>query len=75
VTPGPRAVSQEGVKTGDIRDDVPPGELASYCLHALIAAGGLPSEAAVRRLLAVSWPGCALRPDHLDPAPGDRGTP
>jgi len=29
------------------------GELASCCLHALAAAGHLPSDAAVRR-----WPGC-----------------
>ncbi len=50
----------EGATTGDIRDDVAPGELASYCLHALTAAGSLPSEAAVRRLLAVTLAG--LRP-------------
>ena len=37
-----------------------PGELAGYCLHALTAAGSLPSEAAVRRLLAVTMSG--LRP-------------
>ena len=45
---------------GRVRTDVPPGELASYCLHALTAAGNLPSEAAVRRLLAVTMAG--LRP-------------
>jgi AcrR family transcriptional regulator len=49
-----------GVETGDIRDDVTPGELARYCLHALTAAGGLPSEAAVGRLLTVILAG--LRP-------------
>ena len=37
-----------------------PGELAGDRLHALTAAGGLPSEAAVRRLLAVTMSG--LRP-------------
>ena len=40
--------------------DIAPGELAGYCLHALTAAGGLSSEAAVRRLLAVTMSG--LRP-------------
>jgi AcrR family transcriptional regulator len=44
-------------ETGDIRDDVPPHELASYCLHALTAAGSLPSKAAVRRLVAVTLAG------------------
>jgi AcrR family transcriptional regulator len=50
----------EGAKTGDLRDDVAPGELASYCLHALTAAGTLPSKAAVRRLVGVTLDG--LRP-------------
>jgi AcrR family transcriptional regulator len=45
---------------GEVRGDVAPGELAAYCLHALAAAGGLPSEAAVRRLVAVTLAG--LRP-------------
>jgi AcrR family transcriptional regulator len=50
----------EGAKTGDLRDDVAPGELASYCLHALTAASGMPSTAAVRRLVTVTM--AALRP-------------
>jgi AcrR family transcriptional regulator len=45
---------------GDVRDDIAPGELAAYCLHALAAAGTLPSAAAVRRLVAVTLAG--LRP-------------
>ena len=49
-----------GAEAGDIRADIAPGELAGYCLHALAAAGSLPSEAAVRRLLAVTMSG--LRP-------------
>jgi AcrR family transcriptional regulator len=49
-----------GAQAGRIRTDIAPGELAGYCLHALIAAGSLPSEAAVRRLLAVTMSG--LRP-------------
>ena len=47
----------EGAKTGSVRDDVAPDELARYCLHALTAAGGLQSPAAVRRLLAVTLTG------------------
>jgi len=50
----------EGAAVGDIRDDVAPGELAAYCLHALTAAGGLASQAAVQRLVAVTIAG--LRP-------------
>jgi hypothetical protein len=36
----------EGAETDDIRDDVTPDELVSYCLHALTAASSLPSKAA-----------------------------
>jgi len=50
----------EGASAGDLRDDVPPDELASYCLHALGAASRLPSKPAVRRLVAVTLAG--LRP-------------
>ena len=50
----------EGARTGDFRDDIAPAELASYCLHALGATGGLPSKAAVRRLVTVTLAG--LRP-------------
>ncbi len=50
----------EGAKTGNLRDDVAPDELARYCLHALTAAGSLRSRAAVRRLVTVTLTG--LRP-------------
>jgi AcrR family transcriptional regulator len=50
----------EVADTGELRDDVPPAELATYCLHALMAAGSLPSKAAVRRLVTVTM--AALRP-------------
>lgn len=53
-------------ETGDIRPGVPATELASYCLHALGAAGSLPSRAAVRRLVAVTLDG--LRPSASGPA-------
>jgi AcrR family transcriptional regulator len=46
--------------TGQVRDDVPPEELASYCLHALASARNLHSKAAVRRLVTVTLAG--LRP-------------
>ncbi len=50
----------EGAKTGDLRQDVAPAELANYCLHALTAASSLPSKTAVRRLVRVTLAG--LRP-------------
>jgi AcrR family transcriptional regulator len=53
---------------GTVRDDVPPGELASYCLSALAAAEAMTSKAAVRRLVTVTLAG--LQP----PAPAG-GTP
>jgi AcrR family transcriptional regulator len=55
-----RDLLAEGAKTGELRDDVPPDELATYCLHALAAASSLPSKAAVRRLVTVTLAG--LRP-------------
>src|ERR671913_143874 len=55
-----RGLLTEAAETGDIRDDVAPDELASYCLHALTAASSLPTKAAVRRLVTVTLAG--LRP-------------
>ena len=55
-----RDLLSEAARTGDVRDDVAPNELAKYCLHSLTAAGALPSKAAVRRLVAVTLAG--LRP-------------
>jgi AcrR family transcriptional regulator len=46
-------------KAGDVRDDVPPDELASFCVHALAGAGQR-SKAAVGRLVSVTLAG--LRP-------------
>jgi AcrR family transcriptional regulator len=48
-----RDLLTEAAAAGDVRGDVPPDELAGYCLHALTAAGGLPSKAALRRLVRV----------------------
>ena len=56
-----RDLVAEGVDRGELRDDVPPEELAAYCLHALTAAGGAPSMEAVGRLVTVTLSG--LRPN------------
>ena len=50
----------EAAQAGHVRSDVAPDELTTYCLHALKAAGSLPSDAAVRRLVTVTLAG--LRP-------------
>jgi AcrR family transcriptional regulator len=55
-----RNLLTEAAKTGHIRDDATLDELASYCLHALTAAGSLKSKAAVHRLVTVTLAG--LRP-------------
>jgi AcrR family transcriptional regulator len=48
------------VQAGQVRRDVPVDELATYCLHALTAAAGCTSRAAIRRLVEVTLDG--LRP-------------
>jgi AcrR family transcriptional regulator len=48
---------RDAAKAGAVRDDAGPEELAAYCLHALTAASALPSEAAVRRLVAITMDG------------------
>ena len=50
----------DGAKSRELRDDVAPGELATYCLHAATAATTLSSKAAVKRLIDVTL--SALRP-------------
>lgn len=52
-----RNLLTEAAEAGDVRDDVAPDELASYCIHALAAASSLPSEAAVHRLVTVTLTG------------------
>jgi len=49
-----RDLVADGARAGDLRGDVAPDELAVFCLHALGAAGSLPSRAAVRRLVEVT---------------------
>jgi AcrR family transcriptional regulator len=54
-----RDLVAEAAGTGAVRQDVPAGELASYCLHALSAASSLDSPAAVHRLVQVTLAGLA----------------
>lgn len=56
-----RDLLAEAAATGAVRDDVAPDELAAYCLHALTAAGNLPTDDAVRRLVAVTLAGLQRR--------------
>ncbi|HXR73946.1 TetR/AcrR family transcriptional regulator [Actinocrinis sp.] len=51
---------REAAQRGEVRDDVPPAELAAYCLHALTAASTMASQAAINRLITVTVAG--LRP-------------
>ena len=48
---------EECATAGIVRRDVAAGELARYCIHALMAAAGLPGKAAVRRLVTVTLSG------------------
>lgn len=57
-----RDLIAEAAAAGAVRSDIAPDELAGYCLYALTAAGGLPSAAAVHRLVIVTLSG--LRPPH-----------
>lgn len=49
-----RDVLADAAQDGYVRDDIPADELANYCRNALNAAASLPSEAAVRRLVALA---------------------
>lgn len=55
-----RELLVEGADRGELRNDVSPDELASFCLHALTAASSLPTKAAVRRLVMVTLAGLRL---------------
>ncbi len=57
-----RDVLTEAARTGDVRDDIAPDELADYCLQALDAASSMASPAGVRRLVTVTLAG--LRPQR-----------
>jgi AcrR family transcriptional regulator len=49
-----RDLLTEGAAAGELRSDVAPEELATYCIHALTAASALPSKAAAHRLVGVT---------------------
>ena len=51
------ALLVEGARSGELRDDVAPDELTTFCLHALAGAGAMTSKAAVRRLVTVTLAG------------------
>jgi AcrR family transcriptional regulator len=55
-----RELLTEAAKTGDVRDDMSPDELAGYCLNSLAGGNRQRSKAAVRRLVMVTLDG--LRP-------------
>jgi AcrR family transcriptional regulator len=52
-----RELLVDAARTGDVRGDIGPDELANYCLHALAAARSLSSRAAVSRLVALTLAG------------------
>lgn len=62
-----RDLLAEGAKAGELRDDISPDELANYCLHALSAAGSLPSHAAVRRLVTITLAGLHASAEAVAP--------
>jgi hypothetical protein len=53
-------VLTDAAEAGSIRTDIRPDELATYCRHALNAAGSLSSQAAVKRLVMLTL--TALQP-------------
>jgi AcrR family transcriptional regulator len=57
-----RDLLADAVRSGHVRGGIAPDELATYCLHALGAAGSLPSKTAVRRLVTLTVAG--LRPTY-----------
>lgn len=55
-----RELLADAGRAGHVRTDIPPEELASYCLHALSAAGNAPSKPAVHRLVDVTLAGLGI---------------
>lgn len=54
-----RDVIADAAEARAVRTDTAPDESAASCLHALTAAAGMPSAAAVHRLVAVTLRGLA----------------
>jgi AcrR family transcriptional regulator len=59
-----RDLLAEGARSGDIRDDVTPDELADYCLQSLSSAGAHSSSVAIRHLVTATL--CRLRSARSD---------
>lgn len=55
-----RDLIAQAAEEGQVRSDVGPDELTTFCLHALDAAGAAPSNAAAERLVGLTLDG--LRP-------------
>ena len=78
-----RELLTDAAGTGNVRRDIAPAELASYCLHALAAANSLRSKVAVRRLVALTLAGlhphaamsAAPSATTTTPPPGHRTLP
>ncbi len=51
----------DAVEAGEVRDDVAPDDLATYCFHALAASGELTSRAAVQQLVMIILAGLYSR--------------
>jgi AcrR family transcriptional regulator len=54
----------DAAEAGAVRRDVPAGELAVYCLHALSAASSLPGPPAVHRLVQTTLTGLGSSPER-----------
>ena len=57
-----RATISDGVRDGSFRRDVPPAELAMFCISALAAANRVASMAAVRRLARITLAAIEAQP-------------
>jgi AcrR family transcriptional regulator len=55
------AIIAEGAEAGDLRKDMPPDELATFCLAAMAGARNLGSDAAIDRLVALTLDGLGAR--------------
>lgn len=63
----------DGARRKEVRSDVSPDELATYCLHATAAASVLATTAAVRRLVRVTLSGVNPQPKRAAPTSRRRG--
>jgi hypothetical protein len=57
-----RELISDAAAAGDVRIDIAPDELVTYCLHAIGAASRLSSKASVRRLVRVTLAGLHPQP-------------